>query len=83
MFFSQGDATFVVGGSGSGKSTVAQLLARMCTPQYGQITLDQQDIKVLDEGYTSPHIALVSQTCIMYDMSIHDNVAMGFSRFVF
>jgi ATP-binding cassette, subfamily B (MDR/TAP), member 1 len=77
MFFSQGDMSFVVGGSGSGKSTVAQVLARMYTPQFGQITLDQQDISVLDEDYTRSHIALVTQTCIMFDMSLHDNVAMG------
>lgn len=77
MFFSQGDMTFVVGGSGSGKSTVAQLLTRMYTQQCGQVTLDQQDIQVIDEAYTRQHIALVSQTCIMFDMSVHDNVAMG------
>jgi ATP-binding cassette subfamily B (MDR/TAP) protein 1 len=77
MFFAPGDITFVVGGSGSGKSTVAQLLARIYTQQRGQITLDQNDMEVLDEEYTRQHIALVSQTCVMFDMSVHDNVAMG------
>ena len=77
MYFPEGDATFVIGGSGSGKSTVAQLLAGMYSQQSGQVTLDQQDIQVLDEGFTRQHIALVSQSCIMFDMSVHDNVAMG------
>ena len=77
MYFPEGDTTFVIGGSGSGKSTVAQLLAGMYSHQSGQITLDQQDIQVLDEKFTRQHIALVSQSCIMFDMSVHDNVAMG------
>jgi ATP-binding cassette subfamily B (MDR/TAP) protein 1 len=77
MYFPEGDTTFIVGGSGSGKSTVAQLLAGMYSQQSGQITLDQQDIQVLDERFTRQHIALVSQSCIMFDMSVHDNVAMG------
>ena len=77
MYFPQGDTTFIVGGSGSGKSTVAQLLAGMYSHQDGQITLDHQDIQVLDERFTRQHIALVSQSCIMFDMTVHDNVAMG------
>ncbi|KAI0772893.1 P-loop containing nucleoside triphosphate hydrolase protein [Trametes elegans] len=31
----------------------------------------------LDEGFTREHIAAVSQNCILFDMSVHDNVAMG------
>lgn len=77
MYFPEGDTTFIVGGSGSGKSTVAQLLTGMYSQQSGQITLDQQDIRVFDERFARQHIALVSQSCIMFDMSVHDNVAMG------
>lgn len=77
MYFPEGDTTFIVGGSGSGKSTVAQLLTGMYSQQSGQITLDRQDIRVLDERFARRHIALVSQSCIMFDMSVHDNVAMG------
>lgn len=77
MYFPEGDTTFIVGGSGSGKSTVAQLLTGMYSQQSGQITLGQQDLQVLDEKFTRQHIALVSQSCIMFDMSVHDNVAMG------
>ena len=77
MYFPEGDTTFIVGGSGSGKSTVAQLLTGMYSQQSGQITLDQQDIQVLDGKFTRQHIALVSQSCIMFDMSVHDNVVMG------
>jgi len=77
MYFPEGDTTFIVGGSGSGKSTVAQLLTGMYSRQSGHITLDQQDLQVLDERFTRQHIALVSQSCIMFDMTVHENVAMG------
>ena len=79
LFLPPGEMTFIVGGSGSGKSTVAQLLLRLYLPASGDITLDDQSFSVLDEGFTREHIAAVQQGCILFDMSIHDNVAMGLS----
>src|SRR3984957_2386175 len=73
------ETTFIVGGSGSGKSTLAQLLLRMYEPQDGTIQLDVQDMSYLDEAWTRQHVAGVSQSCILFDMSVHDNVAMGLS----
>jgi ATP-binding cassette subfamily B (MDR/TAP) protein 1 len=77
MYLPESDITFVIGGSGSRRSTMAQLLAGMYSRQSGHITLDQQDILVLDKKFTRQHISLVSQSCIMFDMSVRDNVAMG------
>lgn len=77
LFLPAGETTFIVGGSGSGKSTVAQLLLRLYQPDYGQVTLDEQDIQTLDLAFTQAHIAAVMQGCIMFDMNVHDNVAMG------
>lgn len=77
LFLPPGETTFIVGGSGSGKSTVAQLLLRMYTPVGGEITLDDQSIAYLDGEYTREHIAAVQQGCILFDMTVHDNVAMG------
>ncbi|KAI9060101.1 P-loop containing nucleoside triphosphate hydrolase protein [Trametes sanguinea] len=77
IFLPPGETSFIVGGSGSGKSTLAQLLLRMYTPGSGSIILDDQDLSYLDEDFTRAHIAAVSQNCILFDMSVHDNVAMG------
>ncbi|KAH9903390.1 P-loop containing nucleoside triphosphate hydrolase protein [Cubamyces lactineus] len=77
IFLPPGETSFIVGGSGSGKSTLAQLLLRMYTPRSGSIVLDDQDLSYLDEEFTRAHIAAVSQNCILFDMSVHDNVAMG------
>lgn len=77
VFLPQGETTFVVGGNGSGKSTVAQLLLRLYKPSGGEITLDNHDLDSYDEAFTRCHIALVSQGCVLFDMSVHDNVALG------
>jgi ATP-binding cassette subfamily B (MDR/TAP) protein 1 len=77
LFLPAHETTFIVGGSGSGKSTIAQLLLRMYEPQHGIIQLDDQDITYLDDSFTRQHLAGVSQGCILFDMSVHDNVAMG------
>ena len=77
IYLPDSDTTFIVGGSGSGKSTLAQLLLRLYEPNSGEILLDEQDFFHLDTEWTRSHIAAVSQGCILFDMSVHDNVAMG------
>ncbi|KAI0942984.1 hypothetical protein AcV7_002254 [Taiwanofungus camphoratus] len=77
IFLPSCETSFIVGGSGSGKSTIAQLLLRMYVPQHGLIQLDDQDMAYLDEEWTRAHVAAVSQGCILFDMSVHDNVAIG------
>lgn len=77
LYLAANETTFIVGGSGSGKSTIAQLLLQMYAPQSGYIYLDDQDISFLDEAWTTEHLASVSQDCILFDMSVHDNVAIG------
>ena len=79
VYLPHGETTFIVGGSGSGKSTIAQLLLRMYEAQSGTILFDDQDILHLDPSYTKAHIAAVSQGCILFDMTVHENVAMGFA----
>lgn len=77
LFLPAGETTFIVGGSGSGKSTIAQLLLRLYQPDHGEITLDDQDLQYIDLGFTREHISAVQQGCIMFDRSVHENVAMG------
>ncbi|KAF7305096.1 hypothetical protein MKEN_01224800 [Mycena kentingensis (nom. inval.)] len=77
LFLPAYETTFIVGGSGSGKSTIAHLLLGLYSPQAGQIQLDDQDIKFIDEKWRRQHVAGVEQGCILFDMSVHDNVALG------
>ena len=41
------------------------------------IALDDQDLLYLSPEFTKSHIAGVSQTSMVFDMSVHDNVALG------
>ncbi|KAJ6510566.1 P-loop containing nucleoside triphosphate hydrolase protein [Mycena sanguinolenta] len=74
LSFPASKMTFVVGSSGSGKSTIAHLLAGLYAPQRGAILVDDRamDPRALD-------VAVVGQgqACALFDMSIHDNVALG------
>ncbi|KIO30112.1 hypothetical protein M407DRAFT_225395 [Tulasnella calospora MUT 4182] len=77
IYLPSAETTFVVGGSGSGKSTVSHLLLRLYQPASGTILFDDRDIRYLDEKYVRSHVAAVAQTCVLFDMSVHDNVAIG------
>ena len=77
IFIPAQEMTFIVGGSGSGKSTIAYLLQNLYTPQVGSIHLDNQDISFLDEAWLRRNVSCISQQCILFDMSLYDNVAMG------
>ncbi|KAJ6496976.1 P-loop containing nucleoside triphosphate hydrolase protein [Mycena vitilis] len=77
LFLPAYETTFIVGSSGSGKSTIAHLLLGLYTPQAGEIQLDDQDIRFVDDKWRRLHVAGVEQGCILFDMSVFDNVALG------
>jgi ATP-binding cassette subfamily B (MDR/TAP) protein 1 len=77
LFLPARETTFIVGGSGSGKSTIAALLLRLYSPTSGSIHLDDQDVAFLDGRWAATHVAGVTQSCLLFDASVHDNVAMG------
>ncbi|XP_034240500.1 ATP-binding cassette sub-family B member 10, mitochondrial-like isoform X2 [Thrips palmi] len=72
-----GAMTAVVGGSGSGKSTIASLLLRFYYPHSGQILFDGQSVKELDWTWLRKNVALVSQEPVLFSGSIRDNIAYG------
>lgn len=74
---SPGQSYALVGGSGSGKSTVIQLLERFYDPVYGRILLDGKDIKELSISEYRKHIAIVPQDPVMFEGSIAFNIMMG------
>ncbi|KAF8212117.1 P-loop containing nucleoside triphosphate hydrolase protein [Mycena galopus ATCC 62051] len=77
LFLPANETTFIVGSSGSGKSTVAHLLLGLYAPQAGVIQLDDQDVRYIDDAWRRKHVAGVEQGCILFDMSVFDNVALG------
>lgn len=66
-----------LGGTGSGKSTVIQLLMRAYNVKKGSITLDGMDIRNLDVQSLRKQIAPVFQETFLFSASIRDNIAYG------
>ncbi|KDN47157.1 P-loop containing nucleoside triphosphate hydrolase protein [Tilletiaria anomala UBC 951] len=77
MFFPAGETTFLLGRSGSGKSTIVQLLLRLYRPDSGSIELDSNEFAYLDPDWCRENIAAVTQSPIIFDMSARDNIALG------
>ncbi len=67
----------LVGASGSGKTTAANLLPRFYSPESGEILLDGVNIAELKLNNLRRHIALVSQETVLFDDSIRFNIAYG------
>ena len=72
-----GKTTALVGPSGSGKSSILNLIPRFYDPDKGNIKIDNQDIKKLTISSVRSSLALVSQEPVLFDMSIYDNILYG------
>ncbi|KAF8027185.1 hypothetical protein BT93_E0177 [Corymbia citriodora subsp. variegata] len=67
----------IVGGSGSGKSTVISLIERFYEPLAGQILLDGYNIRDLDLKWLRQQIGLVNQEPALFATSIRENILYG------
>ena len=72
-----GETLALVGASGSGKTTVANLLPRFYMVESGEILLEGMNINTLKLNNLRSHIALVSQETMLFDDSIRNNIAYG------
>lgn len=72
-----GENIALVGGSGSGKSTVAVLLARLYNLDCGRILLNGQNIDEIDPAIVREQIGVVAQEPLLFFGSIADNIRYG------
>jgi len=72
-----GKIVALVGGSGSGKSTVISLIERFYEPLSGEILLDGHNIKELDLKWLRQQIGLVNQEPALFATSIRENILYG------
>lgn len=77
LFFPAGKTVAVVGGSGSGKSTVVSLIERFYDPNEGQVLLDNVDIKTLQLRWLRGQIGLVNQEPALFATTILENILYG------
>lgn len=71
-----GKTAAVLGGTGSGKSTMMYLLQRLYTPTSGKITIGGVDIQQIDRKYLRAHVGLILQEPFLYSKSIRENVGI-------
>jgi ABC-type transport system involved in Fe-S cluster assembly fused permease/ATPase subunit len=67
----------IVGASGSGKSTLIRLLFRFYYPQAGNITIDGQDIRNVDQHSLREAIGVVPQDTVLFNDTIYQNILYG------
>ena len=73
----KGEKIAFVGASGSGKSTIAKLLARFYDVKDGSILLDGTDIRNIDMDSLMQQLNYVTQDNYLLDMTIADNIRLG------
>ena len=73
----KGSKIAVIGKTGSGKSTIAQLLLRMYDPTRGRILMDGTDIRQMDMRQMRAQISYVPQDMFLFSDSIAGNIRFG------
>ena len=72
-----GEVVALVGPSGTGKSTVARLLAGLQVPSGGRVTIDGIDVSAVEPATLRSQIGLVSQDCFLFARSVRENIAVS------
>lgn len=67
----------LVGASGGGKSTIANLLMRLYEPQSGLITIDDQDITAVKQRSLRDVVSVVFQDASLFSGTVRENIAYG------
>ena len=75
-----GQSVALVGASGSGKTTIANLVPRFYSPTGGRITLDGHDLADMTLASLRANIALVSQEVVLFNDTVAANIAYGQMR---
>lgn len=75
-----GETLAIVGDSGAGKSTIADLAVRLLDPERGRVTLDGVDLRDLDLEDLRRAVVLVDQEPFLFHASIAENLRYGSAR---
>jgi ATP-binding cassette, subfamily B, bacterial len=77
LHVSPGESVALVGATGSGKSTVAGLLARLYDPEEGRVLLDGHDLRDLRLEDVRRAVALVFEETFLFSESVRENIRVG------
>jgi ATP-binding cassette subfamily C protein CydCD len=67
----------LVGTSGAGKTTIANLVLRFWDPQQGRITIDGHDLREITLDSLREHIALVAQDTYLFNATLAENIRLA------
>ena len=67
----------VVGATGAGKSTLAQLIPRLFDPQEGSVKIGGRDLRELSQGTLRKNVSIVLQRALLFSGTIADNLRQG------
>lgn len=72
-----GEVTAIIGGTGSGKSTLVNLIPRYFDADQGQILIDGVDIRDIPREELRKHIGLVPQQSVLFSGTVAENIQWG------
>ena len=72
-----GQIVALVGATGAGKSTLVKLVTRFYDPSAGRITLDEVDLRDLDDAQLRSSVVMVTQESFLFAGTIADNIRIG------
>ena len=77
LTIAQAQTTALVGASGAGKTTLADLVARFYDPTAGQVLIDGVDLRQIEINSLRNKLAVVSQDTFIFNTSVRNNIAYG------
>ncbi|MDQ5921985.1 MAG: ATP-binding cassette, subfamily bacterial [Pseudomonadota bacterium] len=77
LIIQPGERVGIVGFTGSGKTTLVNLLLKIFIPQQGSILIDNQDIAHIDCDFLRQHIAIIPQDIALFHRNLMENIRYG------
>ena len=76
----KGETVGIIGGTGSGKTSLAHLIPRFYNATNGEITLDGMDIRAYSEKELRKKVGIIMQKAVLFKGTIRDNIRWGNSE---